>query len=148
MCTYTRSSTHSAREIKYYTAYLLRTSRMASPRLPLQHTHKRSKNMLQQARTDAPYWGEAFLYAIHTQNLLPTIANMGKAPAHAWTGHLPDTTHLHPFGSTAYADVIRRDGRGVLEVASVRCRMLGWWMDKPKGYKLEDPTTRLLIASR
>jgi hypothetical protein len=82
MRTYTRLLTHIAREIKYYTAYLLRMSRMASLRVSLQHTRKRSEHMLQQAWTDAPYWGEVLQYAIHAQNLLPTIANMGKAPAH------------------------------------------------------------------
>jgi hypothetical protein len=91
------------------------------------------------------------MYAIHAQNLLLSTMNMGKVPAHTWTGHQYTqytTTHLHPFGSTAYMDVIRQNGHGVLEAASVRCWMLGWWVDRSRGYRLEDPTTRTLIASR
>jgi hypothetical protein len=95
--------------------------------------------MLHTAKMDARYWGEVFMYAVHAQNLLPSTTNMGKVPTHTWTGHQYTqytTTHLHPFGSTAYVDVIRRNGHGVFEAASVRCRMLGWWVDRSWGYRL------------
>jgi hypothetical protein len=70
---------------------------------------------------------------------------------HIWTGHQYTqytTTHLHPFGSTAYVDVISRNGHGVLEAASVRCWLLGWWVDRSRGYRLEDPRMHTLIMSR
>jgi hypothetical protein len=37
--------------------------------------------MLYTAGMDTPYWGEAFMYAIHAQNLLPSATNKGKSPA-------------------------------------------------------------------
>jgi hypothetical protein len=91
------------------------------------------------------------MYAVHAQNLLPSATNKGKSPMHTWTGHQYTqytTTHLRPFGSTAYVDVISQNSHGVLEVTSVRCRMLGWWADKSRGYRLEDTMTHLLIVSR
>jgi hypothetical protein len=62
------------------------------------------------------------MYTVHTQNLLPSTMNMGKVPVQTWTGHQYTqytTTHLHPFGSTAYVDVISWNGHGVLEAAVV-----------------------------
>jgi hypothetical protein len=103
--------------------------------------------MLHTAKMDARYWGKAFMYAIHAQNLLPSTTNMGKVPVHTWTGHQYTqytTTHLHQFRSTAYVDVIKWNGHGVLEATSVGCQMLGWWVDRLQGYRLEDPTTRTL----
>jgi hypothetical protein len=91
------------------------------------------KSMLHTAKMDARYWGKAFMYAIHAQNLLSSTTNMGKVPTHTWTGHQYTqytTTHLYPFGSMAYVDVISRNSPGVLEAASVRCQMLGWWADR------------------
>jgi hypothetical protein len=85
---------------------------------------QKAKTMLHTAGMDAPYWGEAFMYTIHTQNLLPSATNKGKSPAHTWTGHQYTqytTTHLHLFGSMAYMDVISWNGHGVLEATSMRC---------------------------
>jgi hypothetical protein len=36
---------------------------------------------------------------------------------------------------------------GKLEVAAMKCRLLSWWADKTKGYRLEDVETCLLITS-
>jgi hypothetical protein len=111
---------------------------------------QKAKTMLHTAEIDAPYWGEVFMYAVHTQNLLPSITNMGKVTAHTWAGHQYTeytTTHLHPFGSTAYMDVISQNGHGVLEATSVRCQMLGWWADRSWGYRLEDPTVRATLLT-
>jgi hypothetical protein len=33
-------------------------------------------------------------------------------------------------------------------VTAVKCRLLGWWVDETKGYRLEDIQTRSLITSR
>jgi hypothetical protein len=37
---------------------------------------------------------------------------------------------------------------GKLEVTAVKCRLLGWWSDESKGYRLEDVETGKLISSR
>jgi hypothetical protein len=97
--------------------------------------------LMKSAGMDAPYWGEAFMYTIHTQNLLPSATNKGKLPAQVWTGnhqhYTLHTTHLHPFRSIAYVDRIKRNGCGILEAAPMRCQLLGWWVDKSWGYRFQ-----------
>lgn len=57
--------------------------------------------MLHSAGMDLQYWGEAFMYSVHIQNLSPTHGLEGKVPLHAWTKKKPDVSHLHIFGSIA-----------------------------------------------
>jgi hypothetical protein len=75
--------------------------------------------MLHSAKMDLRYWGEAFLYAIHVQNLSPTSVIQDCVPVHGWTGHKPDVSHLHVFGSTAYVNIPKKLCQGKLEVTSV-----------------------------
>ena len=65
------------------------------------------KCMLHSASMDLRYWGEAFMYAIHIQNLSPTRGLNGKVPYHAWTNRKPDVSHLCIFGSITYANIPR-----------------------------------------
>jgi hypothetical protein len=104
--------------------------------------------MLHSAGMDLRYWGEALMYAIHIRNLSPTAAISDKVPMHVWTGHKPDVSHLRVFGSTAFANIPKKIRGGKLEVTSVKCRLLGWWENETKGYRLEDLATRSLITSR
>jgi hypothetical protein len=112
---------------------------------------QKAKTMLHTAGMDTPYWGEAFMYAIHAQNLLLSATNKGKSPTQVWTGnnqhYTLHTTHLHLFRSITYVDGIKWNGHGILEATPMRCWLLVWWVDKPQGYRFEDPTTCLLIAS-
>ncbi|KAI5997809.1 hypothetical protein F5J12DRAFT_725117 [Pisolithus orientalis] len=64
--------------------------------------------MLHSARMDLWCWGEAFIYAVHICNLLPTSALQETVPIHAWGGHKPDISHLCIFGSTAYANILKK----------------------------------------
>ena len=50
-----------------------------------------------------------YMYTIHAPDLSPAAVTQGKLSTHTWTGHLPSTTHLHPFGSNAYVYVIQRN---------------------------------------
>jgi hypothetical protein len=97
---------------------------------------------------DLRYWGEAFMYAVHIWNLSPTSALKDKVPYHAWTNRKPDASHLRAFGSIGYVNIPKKIRGGKLEVTSVKCRMLGWWTDETKGYRLEDVETRKLLTSR
>src|ERR1700731_3642371 len=104
--------------------------------------------MLHTSGMDLRYWGEALMYTIHIWNLSPTSAIPGKVPYEVWTGRKPDVSHLRVFGSIAYANIPKKVRGGKLEATAVKCRMLGWWADETKGYRLEDVDTRELITSR
>jgi hypothetical protein len=94
--------------------------------------------MLHSAKMDLRYWGEALLYTIHVCNLSPTSAIQDRVPAHVWTGHKPDVSHLCVFGSTTYVNIPKKLCQGKLEVTSIKCRLLGWWKHETKGCHLED----------
>jgi hypothetical protein len=88
------------------------------------------------------------MHTVHAQNLPP--------PAFTWSGHLPDTTHLHRSGSAASVDVNQSSCCGALEAASERAEpmlwangMLSWWAkEKSTGSRRpEDASTRPLIRS-
>jgi hypothetical protein len=103
--------------------------------------------MLHSAQMDLRYWGKAFLYAVYIRNHSPTSAILDKVPMHVWTSRKPDVSPLRVFGSIAYANILKKVRQGKLEVTSVKCRLLGWWANESKGYRLEDIEMCLLIAS-
>jgi len=104
--------------------------------------------MLHSAKMDLWYWGEAFMYAVHIRNLLPTSALRDTIQIHAWSGCKPDISHLHIFGSTAYANIPKKVRGGKLEATSIKCCLLGWWADETKGYRLEEAKTGKLITAQ
>ena len=104
--------------------------------------------MLHASKMDLRYWGEAFLYAVHIRSLTHTSALDNIVPAHAWSGTKPDVSHLRIFGSVAYANIPKKVRGGKLEVTSIKCRLLGWWADETKGYRLEDVETGKIITAR
>jgi len=94
------------------------------------------------------YWGEAFSYAVHIRSLFATTGLDGIVRYKAWTGHKPDVSHLQVFSLLGWAHVPRQVRRGKLESQAVKVQMLGWWVDKAKGYCLEDLENSKLIASQ
>ena len=88
------------------------------------------------------------MYAVHIRNHSPTSALRETVPIHAWSGRKPDISHLRIFGSTAYANIPKKVRGGKLEPTSIKCRLLGWWADETKGYRLEEAETRKLITAR
>ncbi len=104
--------------------------------------------MLHSAAMDLRYWGEAFQYAVHIRSVTYTSALEDQVPVHAWTGNKPDISHLRIFGSVAYANISKKVRGGKLEVTSVKCRLMGWWADETKGYRLEDAETGKIITAR
>jgi hypothetical protein len=85
---------------------------------------------------------------VYIRNLSPTHVLKDKVPYHAWTNQKPDVSHLRILGSIGYANIPKKLRGGKLEITSVKCRMLGWWADETKGYRLEDVETGKLITSR
>jgi len=103
--------------------------------------------MIHTAAVDLRYWGEVFMYAVHIRHLTLTIGLSGRVPYEAWTGHKPDVSHLHVFGSLGWARVLEEVRKGKFESRAVKVRMLGWWTDETKGYCLEDLENGKLIAT-
>jgi len=103
--------------------------------------------MIHTASVDLRYWGEAFMYAVHIWHLTLTIGLSGRVPYEAWTGRKPDVSHLRIFRSLGWAHVPEEVRRGKLESRAVKVRMLGWWTDETKGYRLEDLENGKLIAA-
>ena len=103
--------------------------------------------MLHASKMDLRYWGEAFLYAVHIRSLTHTSALNNIVPAHAWSGTKLDVSHLQIFGSVAYANTPKKVCGGKLEVTSIKCRLLGWWADEMKGYRLEVVETGKIITA-
>jgi len=104
--------------------------------------------MLHAAKMDLRYWGEAFMYAIYIRRLTHTSALNGIVPQEAWSGQKPDISHLRVFGSVCFANIPKKLRGGKLEETSIKCRLMGWWVDEAKGYRLEEVATGKLIASR
>ena len=104
-------------------------------------------SMLYTAGISLCYWGEAFTYAIYIWTLCSTTVLNGVVPYEAWTGRKPDVSHLRVFGLLGWAHVPKQVRKGKLESQAVKVRMLGWWVDESKGYRLEDLENSKLIAS-
>ena len=104
--------------------------------------------MLHSARMDLCYWGEAFLYAVHICSCTYTAPLKKIVPLEAWSGKRLDISHLRIFGSIVYVNILKKHHGGKLEVTSITCRLLGWWANETKGYRLEDVETGKLITAR
>jgi hypothetical protein len=89
-------------------------------------------------------WG---IHVCHPHPEPPSICYQQGQVTHAsldWQSSALYTTYLHPFRSIAYVDGMAVE---FFEAAPMRCQLLGWWVDKSWGFRLEDPMTHLLIAS-
>ena len=104
--------------------------------------------MLHSTEMDLCYWGEAFMYAVHIRSLSPTSALNDIVPFHAWYGRKPNVSHLCIFGSVGYVNIPKKTRKGKLAVTSFKCRIIGWWADETRGYRLEDVETGKLITAR
>ena len=109
-----------------------------------------TRSMLHGARMNVQYWGEAFMYAVYIRTITPTSGLEGKIPYTEMSDSncKPDVSHLRIFGSLGWAHVPKEVRHGKLEPRAIHVRMLGWWADETKGYKLEDLENGKLIASR
>jgi len=104
--------------------------------------------ILWSAGIDLKYWGKAFMYVMHIRSLTLTSGLKDMVPYEAWTGCKPNVSHLCIFGSLSWAHVPKQVRRGKLESRAVKVQLLGWWIDKTKGYRLEDLENHKVITSR
>jgi len=88
------------------------------------------------------------MYAVHIRSLTLTSRLKDIVPYEAWTGRKPNVSHLRIFGSFSWAHVSKQVRKGKLESRAVKVRLLGWWTDETKEYRLEDMENSKVITSR
>ncbi|XP_074364155.1 uncharacterized protein LOC141704906 [Apium graveolens] len=91
-------------------------------------------------------WGEAVRHSIYVLNGLPTRVLEGKTPYEAWSGRMPDLSHLSVFGCCVYMKIPTVNVKK-LDDRSRRMIYLG---REPgtKGNRLYDPMTGSMHKSR
>ncbi|KAJ0551653.1 putative RNA-directed DNA polymerase [Helianthus annuus] len=105
------------------------------------------RSMLKDKEMPNFLWAEAVATAVYILNRSPTSAVEGKTPLQAWSGETPDVSKLRVFGSIAYKHVYAH-GRKKLDDRSQRMVMIGYSAQSPSGYRLLDPVTRKVEATR
>ena len=94
--------------------------------------------MLHVASVDLCYWGEAFIYAVHIHLLTATSSLKDIVPYKAWTGWKLNIFHLCIWRSFRLAYISKQAQKGKLKFRMVSVRLLGWWNNETKEYRLED----------
>jgi hypothetical protein len=111
------------------------------------HTLKEMVNcMIQSKRLSLKYWAEAINYANYIVNRTPTKALTNITPEEAWTKIKPNVSHIHVFGSIAWAH-IPDEKRKTLQRKSEKCIFVGYSKDV-KGYRLLQPHCNEIIIRR
>ena len=102
--------------------------------------------MLHTVGIELHYWDEAFIYAVHIQRMTLTSNLEGITSFEAWTGQKSDISYLRIFGLLGWAQVQKEVRKGKLESRVVKVKILRWWSDETKGYRLEDLENNKLIT--
>ncbi|GBE79255.1 hypothetical protein SCP_0204530 [Sparassis crispa] len=97
---------------------------------------KHARAMLFDAGVPNYLWGEAFITAAYVKNLTASSCQCGLTPYEKWFKHKPNISHLHAFGSIAYAK-LADETRFKLDPKSVKCILVGYTGDA--NYRLWDP---------
>lgn len=102
-----------------------------------------ARSMLQTAGLAHFYGEEAVATACYLQNRLFTTTLSNSTPYSLWHGNTPDLTHLHIFGSPAYAITPLEQHRSKLDPRASRLVFVGYG-DRfgVKAYRLFNPNKR------
>lgn len=131
------------------------TRRLTVPHNPEQNGTAERKNrtlldtarcLLFEANLPNSYWTEAVNTANYIRNRLPTKSLNGKTPYEAWTGEVPDLSHLRVFGSHVfYLD--RDPARWKLSQRGHEGRFLGY-SEESKAFRIWSLKKNKIIISR
>ena len=100
--------------------------------------------MLSNASLGKQFWAEAFMYASHLINRLPSAALNDKTPLEVWSGKpANDYDTLHVFGSTAYYHI----KESKLDPRAKKALFMGV-TSGVKGYRLWCLSSKKIIYSR
>jgi hypothetical protein len=102
--------------------------------------------MIQSKGLSLKYWAEEINCANYIFNRTPTKDLKNITPEEAWTKIKPDVSHLHLFGSIAWAH-IPDEKRKALQPKSEKCIFVGY-SEYVKGYKLLQPHCNEIVLRR
>ena len=102
--------------------------------------------MLQVKNISNGFWAEAINTTVYLKNRSPTKSLELKTPLESFYGYKQKVSHLRVFGCNAFSH-IPKDERRKLDAKSIKCMFIGY-CDNQKAYKLFDPSTHRLLASR
>jgi transposase InsO family protein len=105
-----------------------------------------ARSMLQGKNISNGFWVEAINIVVYLKNRSPTKILDLQTPFEVFHGYKPEVSHLRVFGCNVFAHVPKYERRK-LDAKSVKCIFVGYCTDK-KAYKLFDPSSHKLIASR
>ncbi|KAE8691290.1 hypothetical protein F3Y22_tig00110890pilonHSYRG00631 [Hibiscus syriacus] len=104
------------------------------------------QSMLKSKKIPKKLWEEAVQCTIYVQNQCPHVKLDDQTPQEAWSRQKPTDSHLKVFGSVAYAHILNQL-RTKLEDKTKKYIFIGY-DEKTKGYKLFDPISKKVMASR
>ena len=105
-----------------------------------------ARSMLQGKNISNVFLAKAINTTVYLKNRRRTKSLELKTPFEAFYGYKPKVSHLRVFGCKAFAH-IPKDERRKLDAKSIKCIFIGY-CDNQKAYKLFDPSTHRLLASR
>ena len=90
-------------------------------------------------------WMEIASTVAYLKNLSPTSTLNGRTPHEAWSGKIPDLSHVRILGSIAYVH-IPKENRKKLDYKAKVCQLVGY--GGTNQYRLWDPSRKDVIVSR
>jgi len=70
-------------------------------------------------------WAEAWAFADHVENLLPSVHHPEVIPEEKWMGVKQDVGHICVWGCVAYVHIPKEKGRGKLSDWGQKERLIG-----------------------
>lgn len=101
--------------------------------------------MLAEANLEKKFWAEACNFAVHLLNRSPS-KGAGMTPEQAWTGKIPNLSHIRVFGSEVMVHVPKAD-RKKWDNKATECILVGY-DDCTKGYRVYDVEKGIVFKSR
>lgn len=105
---------------------------------------EKARSMINGAKLDKIFWGEAVLTATYLINISPSKAiKSSKTPFEMWHDKKPQIKYLRVFGSTAF--VHNKTGKGKFDDKSWKGILLGY---EPNGYKVWNLESEKFVTVR
>lgn len=105
---------------------------------------EKARSMINGAKLEKVFWGDAVLTAVYLINLTPTKAlTCSKTPYEMWNDRKPQIKYLKVFGSTVY--VHNKTGKTKFDDKSWKGILVGY---EPNGYKVWNPECEKHVVVR
>lgn len=105
---------------------------------------EKARSMINGAKLDKQFWGEAVLTAVYLINITPTRAlKLSQTPYEMWHGVKPKVKYLKVFGSTVYVHI--KTNKNKFDEKSWKGILVGY---EPNGYKVWNPEIKKFVLVR